>query len=95
VRASAVDADGIAGMAVRSEPIRVVAVDLPAGALAAGDTLWLLPGQRVKLLGADGLEMTYGAANRYFVGGRATSVLPALARRFSVCGPGVTRRRPV
>ena len=81
IRARAVDATGVTSAAGRSDPVRVVAIDLPEGAVTEDGKVWLMPGQRIGLLGSRGLQLTYGASCKYFVaaprdiglvGGRST-----------------------
>jgi hypothetical protein len=67
VRVRAVDGNGVAGKSRTSQPIRVIPFDVPEGAVVDGSTVWLPPGGRVKLERPEGLEMTYGEANRYFI----------------------------
>jgi len=67
VRVRAVDALGVAGSARTSPPLRVVPFDVPDGAVVDGSTIWLSPGNRVRLVDPAGLELTYGTANRYFI----------------------------
>ena len=65
VLARAVDRFGVES--VNSEPItlRVIGAQLPEGARLVGDSILLGRKGRVKLIGADGLEASYGRANLF------------------------------
>jgi hypothetical protein len=67
VRVRAVDSYGVRSDARTTAPIRVVAFDVPQGAVVDGSTVWLPPGGRVQLVRPVGLEMTYGSTTRYFI----------------------------
>jgi len=62
VQARAIDAFGVGGAASAPLRIRVVGAELPAGARLADDGILLGRSGRVKLIGAEGLEASYGKA---------------------------------
>jgi hypothetical protein len=62
VSASAVDHFGVESAPSAPLPLRVVGVELPEGARLASDVIFLGRSGRVKLVGADGLEASYGRA---------------------------------
>lgn len=66
VLARAIDDTGAPGPVSAVEPVRVMGVELPPGAEATKDAILLPPSQRLPLVAADGLKMTYGSGN-YFV----------------------------
>jgi hypothetical protein len=66
VSVSAVDAFELAGTGSPEATIQVVGLSLPAGARVEAGRVWLAADQRAELLGAQGLEMTYGRSS-YFV----------------------------
>ena len=66
MRLFSLDATGLAGTKPMMAPIRVVGAELPEGAyLDASGAIRLGKGQRVKFLGVEGLEMSYGKARQY------------------------------
>jgi hypothetical protein len=66
VLARGIDATGAAGPASATQAVRVMGVELPPGAEATKEGIVLPPSQRLPLVAADGLKMTYGSSN-YFV----------------------------
>ncbi|HEY6726550.1 MAG TPA: hypothetical protein VI197_21090 [Polyangiaceae bacterium] len=66
VLARGIDETGAPGPASAVEPLRVMGIELPPGAEATDSAILLPPSQRVPLVAADGLKMTYGSSN-YFV----------------------------
>lgn len=65
VQARAVDRFGVEGPASAPVTVRVVGAQLPDGARLAGDTILLGRSGRVKLVGAEGLESSYGRASMF------------------------------
>jgi len=63
VSASAVDSFGVESPASQPVTFRVIGADLPDGARLADGAIWLGRSGRVKLIGADGLEASYGRAS--------------------------------
>jgi hypothetical protein len=63
VQARGFDRFGVASPMSAAVTLRVVGADLPDGARLSGDTILLGRAGRVKLIGADGLESSYGKAN--------------------------------
>lgn len=74
VRVSAVDAFGLAGASSADARIQVVGLGLPEGARAEGDHIWLGPSQRAALVGAEGLEMTYGKSSFFVPAARSVGL---------------------
>ena len=88
---ASMDKYGLAGSASPSKSIRVAALEVPEGAVVADDgTIVLAKDQRVRLLGSEGLEVSYGTS-RFF--GAAPTTL-GLAHNESVVArlraPGAT-----
>lgn len=65
VQARAVDHFGVEGPASAPVTVRVIGAQLPDGARLAGDTILLGRAGRVKLIGAEGLESSYGRASMF------------------------------
>jgi hypothetical protein len=65
VTARAVDSSGIFGKESASRTLRVIGAELPEGARFENGTILLGQHGRVKLLGADGLEASYGASSHF------------------------------
>jgi hypothetical protein len=65
VTARAVDSSGIFGKESAARSLRVVGAELPAGARFENGSILLGQRGRVKLLGADGLEASYGASAHF------------------------------
>ncbi len=63
---STVDNFGLEGQARQSDVIRVIGLRLPPGAHSDGGRIWLPARERLTLIQAEGLEMTYGKSS-YFV----------------------------
>ncbi len=63
VQARAYDRFGISSPLSAPLTIRVIGAELPEGARLSGDTILLGRSGRVKLIGAEGLESSYGRAN--------------------------------
>lgn len=61
----ALDQRGIEGSWSAPRAVRVIGVELPVGAYAEGDGIFLAGGQKVNFSHTDGLEMTYLGAGRY------------------------------
>jgi len=66
VLARGIDDTGAPGPASAVESVRVMGIELPPGATATDNAILLPPSQRLPLVAADGLKMTYGNSN-YFV----------------------------
>jgi len=66
VLARGIDDTGAPGPVSATESVRVMGVELPPGAEATKDGIVLPPSQRLPLIAADGLKMTYGSSN-YFI----------------------------
>ncbi len=66
VMARALDEFGVEGAVSSPASLRVMGVELPPGATADGQGVLLLPHQRLPLVAAEGLKMTYGTGS-YFV----------------------------
>jgi len=66
VLARGIDDTGAPGPASAAESVRVMGIELPPGAEATEQAILLPPSQRLPLVAADGLKMTYGNSN-YFV----------------------------
>ena len=65
VTAHAIDRDGIAGKDSVARTLRVVGAELPAGARLEKGTVLLGQHARVKLIGADGLEVSYDTSSHF------------------------------
>jgi hypothetical protein len=65
VQARAVDRFGVEGPASAPVTVRVIGAQLPEGARLTGDTILLGRAGRVKLIGAEGLESSYGRASMF------------------------------
>jgi hypothetical protein len=66
VTVAGVDRQGLPGASPEPQALRVVGLDVPPGADVAGDgTVLLGREQRVSLLGAEGLEATYGSSKDF------------------------------
>ncbi len=65
IGARAVDASGIFGKDSAFRSLRIVGTELPTGARFENGSILLGRSGRVKLLGADGLEASYGASAHY------------------------------
>lgn len=65
VTARAVDSSGIFGQDSAARPLRVVGADLPTGSRFEDGAILLGSRSRVKLLGAKGLEASYGASEHF------------------------------
>lgn len=65
VTARAVDSAGIFGLESAPRPLRVVGAELPAGARYEDGAILLGTRSRLKLLGAKGLEASYGASAHF------------------------------
>jgi hypothetical protein len=63
VRARAIDRFGVEGPMSAPLAVRVIGAELPDGARLVGDTILLGRTGRVKLIGAEGLESSYGRAS--------------------------------
>ncbi len=74
VAVRSVDAEGIAGVWSKAEPLRVVGVTLPPGGYAASGDIFIGKGQEVHFSNIDGLEMTYEGAGRYLPASQAVSL---------------------
>lgn len=62
----ALDGSGLAGGWSEHETLKVLGLEVPAGArLEDGGALSLLPGQRVRLTGAQGLEVAYAGLEQF------------------------------
>lgn len=89
IAARAVDRWGLRSVESAPVDLMVVGYELPAGATMQTGEIRLLPGQRIKILGAKGLEMTYGSQSNYFVAAPADVGLGRQARtvaRFRIKG---------
>jgi hypothetical protein len=65
VQARAVDRFGVESPASEPLTLRVIGAELPAGAKLVGDAILLGRSGRLKLIGANGLEASYGRANLF------------------------------
>lgn len=65
VAVRALDQRGIEGSWSEPRPLRVIGVELPVGAYAEAEGIYLAGGQKVKFSHTDGLEMTYLGAGKY------------------------------
>src|SRR5450432_1878770 len=65
VTAHAVDSSGISGKESAARSLRVVGTGLPEGARFENGAILLGQHSRVKLVGADGLEASYGASSHF------------------------------
>lgn len=65
LQARAIDRFGVEGPASAPVTVRVIGAELPDGARLAGDTILLGRTGRVKLIGAEGLESSYGRASMF------------------------------
>jgi hypothetical protein len=65
VQARAVDRFGVESAVSRPLTLRVIGAQLPEGARLSQDTILLVRSGRVKLVGADGLEASYGHASMF------------------------------
>jgi hypothetical protein len=65
VQARAIDRFGVESPASAPLTVRVIGADLPDGARVLGDTILLGRTGRVKLIGAEGLESSYGRASLF------------------------------
>jgi hypothetical protein len=66
VSVRAIDAAGLQSPWSESVPLNVIGVEVPEGArLEDSGAISLLPGQRVRLLGAEGLELGYAGLDRF------------------------------
>lgn len=66
LRVYSLDPSGIPSAKPLEAPVRVVGMELPPGAYAdSSGAVRVGVGQRVRFRGADGLEMTYGGADRF------------------------------
>jgi hypothetical protein len=65
LQARAIDKFGVEGPASAPVTVRVIGAELPDGARLSGDTILLGRHGRVKLIGAEGLESSYGRANLF------------------------------
>jgi hypothetical protein len=66
VRARSIDGRGIQGPWSSGYAVRVIGVELPAGAYVTRDAIFMNPDQKVRFTNTEGLEMTYVGAGRYF-----------------------------
>lgn len=64
-RVAARDAYDLPGIASAPVPIRIVGLELPQGAHADAERIWLGTRQRARLLDGEGLELTYGNATHF------------------------------
>lgn len=79
VRARAVHSSGVAGAWSKSISLNVIKLSVAGASVGGPDGIvWLLPGQRVQLQGAEGLEITYVGVNAYLP---APTSLGLVARR--------------
>lgn len=65
LQARAVDGFGVESSLSRPLTLRVIGAELPAGTRVVGETLLLGRSTRVKLIGAEGLEASYGKADLF------------------------------
>lgn len=65
LQARAIDRFGVESALSTPLTLRVVGADLPEGTRLVGDTILLGRSTRVKLIGAEGLEASYGRANLF------------------------------
>lgn len=65
VSAHATEASGLEGAESEVVPLRVVSAQLPAGAKLTKSGILLPPNQRIKLLGTEGVEVSYGKAPQF------------------------------
>lgn len=65
VAVRAIDERGIEGRWSEARALRVIGVELPVGAYAEGQGIFLAGGQKLKFSHTDGLEMTYLGAGKY------------------------------
>jgi hypothetical protein len=84
------DAEGIAGLWSKAEPVRVVGVTLPPGGYATGGDIFIGKGQEVRFSNTQGLEMTYEGSGRYLPASEAVSLYRGETTMVSFRVPGST-----
>jgi hypothetical protein len=65
ISAHATEASGLEGAESEVVPLRVVSAQLPAGAKLTDGGILLAPSQRIRLLGTEGVEVSYGKAPQF------------------------------
>lgn len=95
VSARAVDAVGLESAESPLVPLRVVTAELPEGAKLSSRGILLRPQQRVRLLGNEGVEISYGKASHFVPAPNSIGIIrgePTLVRLRSV---GSTQELPL
>ncbi len=88
VSARAVDSAGIFGPESPGSALRVVGAELPEGARCEGSSILLGQHSRVKLLGAAGLEASYGASQHFVPAPGSVGLVRGEGTRLRLREPG-------
>jgi hypothetical protein len=88
IEVSAVDRHGVPSAVVSAGTLRVVGIELPPGAARSGGVIRLHRGQRARLIGAEGLELSYGSSPYFVAAPRSIGLPPRGGTAVRLRAPG-------